>query len=81
MAGERRVVVRSSTGLVDALFDSIDRLNNKEVTAEEARAVSHTAKSIVAIARLEMDFIKLSKDNKTDGLKSLVIEHADTAAT
>jgi hypothetical protein len=47
-------VVRTSHGLVDALFDSIDRLNGKKITPEEARAVSHTARSIVSIAHLEL---------------------------
>jgi hypothetical protein len=49
-------VKRSSSGLVDALFDCIDKLNAKEIDAEHARAVSHTARSIVQIAKLEMEY-------------------------
>jgi hypothetical protein len=49
-------VQRTSQGLVNALFDCIDKLNSKEITAEDARAVSHTVRSIVQIARLEMEF-------------------------
>jgi hypothetical protein len=47
-------VTRTSHGLVNALFDTIDRLNEKKVTPEEARAVSHTARSIIAVAHLEL---------------------------
>ena len=49
-------VIRSTSGLVDALFDTVDRLNAKEIDAETARAVSHTARSIVSVARLELEF-------------------------
>jgi len=35
-------VERSPRGLVDALFNSIDKLNNGLATSEEVRAVSHT---------------------------------------
>ena len=51
-------VKRTSSGLVEALFDVIDKLNNKEIDAEHARAVSHTARSIVQIARLELEYRK-----------------------
>jgi hypothetical protein len=47
-------VTRTSTGLVNALFDTIDKLNDKKITPEEARAVSHTARSIVGVAHLEL---------------------------
>jgi len=50
------VVKRTTNGLVDALFDCIDKLNAKEIDAEHARAVSHTARSIVQIAKLEMEY-------------------------
>lgn len=52
-------VERSPKGLVDALFDSIDKLNAGLSTAEEARAVAHTARSIVGVARLELEAISL----------------------
>lgn len=66
-------VIRNSKGLVDTLFNTIDRLNANEINAEHARAVSHTAKTIVGIARLEMEFRKGLADN---GLKltSLIID-------
>lgn len=66
------VVVRTSKGLVDALFDTIDALNDKKITAEEARAISHSAKTIVGIARLELDYRQLASGS--DGLKSLTID-------
>ncbi len=56
-------VTRSARGLVDALFTTIDRLNAKQIDAEEARAVSHTARTIVQIARLELEVRKHQVDN------------------
>lgn len=53
---EAKKVVRTTAGLVDALFDAVDRLNAKEIDAEQARAISHTARSIVSVARLELEF-------------------------
>lgn len=64
-------IKRSSNGLVDALFDCIDRMNKKEIDAEQARAVSHTARTIVQIARLEMEFRQASEKIK---LVSLAID-------
>ena len=56
MATAPLVVKRTTNGLVDALFETIDRLNAKEIDAEHARAVSHTARSIVQIAKLELEY-------------------------
>jgi hypothetical protein len=67
-------VTRTSKGLVDALFDSIDKLNAKEIEPEHARAISHTAKAIVGIASLELEYRKLQKEAGAEGLKSLAIE-------
>lgn len=79
---EKAVLTRTSHGLVDALFDSIDRLNAKEIDPEHARAISHTAKTIVAIANLELEVRKFRDahqgSNKGE-LSSLTIE--TTAAT
>jgi hypothetical protein len=49
------VVTRTSAGLVNAMFDTIDGLNNKTIDPEHARAVSHSARTIVQIARLELE--------------------------
>ena len=68
-------IVRSSHGLVDALFSTIDKLNAKEIDAEHARAISHTARSIVSIARLELEFREFEKVNGQNKLTSLVIEN------
>jgi hypothetical protein len=62
-------VTRSSNGLVEALFDSIDRLNRKEIDAEHARALSHTARTIVSIARLEIEHRQFSQDLGADRAK------------
>lgn len=54
-------VERSPRGLVEALFNSLDGLNAGVRTADEVRAVAHTARSIANIARLEMDAVRLSE--------------------
>ena len=74
------VVVRTSKGLVDALFDSIDALNSKKIDAEHARALSHTARAIVNIATLELEFRRYKEGSATqtaEQLKSLTIEDAE----
>lgn len=66
-------VSRNSAGLVDAMFDAIDRLNNKEIDPEHARALAHTARTIVSVATLELDYRKLQRDSGMDVLRSLSI--------
>lgn len=72
-------VTRTSGGLVDALFDSIDRLNARTIDTEHARAIAHSARAIVGIASLELEFRKLQRDAGMDKLRSLSI--TDQAAT
>jgi hypothetical protein len=74
MKSEQKVE-RTMHGLVDALFNSIDRLNNKEIDAEQARAISHTAKTIVSVAALELEYRKWASAEPTlsGQLESLVI--------
>jgi hypothetical protein len=64
---------RTSAGLVDTLFDAIDNLNAKKIDTEHARALAHTARAIVAIASLELDFRRLQETNPAP-LRSLTIE-------
>lgn len=72
-------IKRTATGLVDALFDSIDKLNAKEIEPEHARAISHTAKAIVGIASLELQARKMNESAVTKTtLKSLVLDGAST---
>lgn len=68
------IVTRNSTGLVNALFDTIDRLNAKEIDTEHARAVAHSARAIVGIANLELDFRRFAAEHSNAPLKSLTIE-------
>lgn len=65
-------VTRTSQGLVDALFDAIDKLNDKKVTPEEARAVSHTARTIVGVAMLELKARQI--DGGAGQIRSLMID-------
>lgn len=69
-------MVRTSKGLVDALFDSIDQLNAKKIDTEHARAIAHSARAIVAIAALELDVRRFNTETHDggDNLKSLQIE-------
>jgi len=53
---------RSPKGMVDVMFDAIDSLMNKEMSAEDVRAISHTCKSVVQVARLEIDYRKMKAD-------------------
>lgn len=73
-------ISRSSSGLVSALFDTIDKLNAKEIDAEQARAISHTAKTIVSVASLELEYRKISAGAEAQPLSSLAIESPPPAA-
>lgn len=73
-----RRIERSPKGMVDALFDSMDRMMNKEMTPEEGRAISHTVRSVVTVTRLEMDFRKQSAElGGPDAIKSLSFTPTD----
>lgn len=54
-------VERTPRGLVNALFNSLDNLNAGTQSADDVRAVCHTARSIVNIARLEMDAARMAE--------------------
>ena len=69
---EMEPIKRSSTGLVEALFDAMDKLNKREIDAEHARAISHTVRSIVQVAKLELEYRELAMDGAK--LVSLSIE-------
>jgi hypothetical protein len=66
-------VVRTTAGLVEALFDTVDKLNSKEIDAEHARAISHTARSIVGVARLELEYRQFAQ-NGGPQLTSLTVD-------
>lgn len=53
-------VERSPKGLVEALFNSLDGLNAGVKDVDDVRAVCHTARAIVTVARLEMDAARLA---------------------
>lgn len=76
MANTPVAVKRTTSGLVDALFNTIDRLNKKEIDAEDARAISHTAKTIVSVAHLELEYRKFTADQApaSQGLGALTID-------
>ena len=67
-----KLVARTSQGLVEALFDTLDKLNDRKVTPEEARAVSHTARSIIGVAHLELEARKI--EGGASQIHSLLID-------
>jgi hypothetical protein len=77
-----QLVTRTSKGLVETLFQAIDDLNSRKIEAEHARAISHTARTIVGIASLELEVRKFNKDTgqESSALKSLTIEGEKSAA-
>ena len=54
-------IERSPAGLADAMFDAIDKLNEGIFSAEEARAMAITGRTITGIARLELDAKKFQE--------------------
>lgn len=67
-------VKRTTTGLVDILFSTIDKLNAKEIDAEHARAISHTAKTIVGVAHLELEYRKFQQTSPGNELSSISVD-------
>ena len=68
-----QLIDRNSKGLVEALFASIDALNERKIEPEHARALAHTARTIVGIAALELEYMRFQKENDGRELKSLAI--------
>ena len=52
--------------LRDSMFETLEKLKNKEITVEEARAVSELGQTIINSAKAEIDFIKAT-DSKGSG--------------
>ncbi len=49
-------IVRTSSGLRDALFDEWDRLRTGNSNPKQAMAVAHLAKQIVNSVKIEIEF-------------------------
>lgn len=77
---DQQIIVRTSKGLVEGLFDAIDNLNQRKIDPEHARAIAHTARTIVRVAEVELDFMRFSREGQADpDLKSLKITDASAA--
>lgn len=50
---------RTKKALANHIFDAIERLNNKEITTEEARCHSKLASQAIALFKLQLDEAKL----------------------
>ena len=55
MSEDTKLVVRTSKGLQDCLFDEIDDLHAGRVTPQSSRTIAALASGILQTARLEMD--------------------------
>lgn len=53
-----RLVVRSTAGLRDALFNALDDMNAGKKSPTDVIATTRVATAVVATARLELDFYK-----------------------
>ena len=58
---ETKKTIRTSAGLVDALFDEFDMLRNGQSDAHRASAVAKLSIQIIATKRLEIDAAALIK--------------------
>jgi hypothetical protein len=54
--------VRTSKGLVEALFDELDALKEGKSTPQNARAKASLANTICQVTRLEMEYARFVTD-------------------
>lgn len=66
MSQRRAKIERTSAGLRDALFDTMENLLNGEIEANEAKAMAVVAREIVNTVRLEVDVQKLRAEYPAD---------------
>ena len=82
MSKEIKLVVHTSKGLQDCLFNEIDDLHAKKVTLQESAAVATLAFRIIQVARIELDAGRSVTEQK-DGadaeltLQTVVFGHRD----
>ncbi len=62
---------RTSLGLRNALFDTLDQLNAKSVTPQEAQAICKVAAQIINSVNTELEFYKVTK------LRGATVEEGD----
>ena len=72
-------IERTSRGLAREMFDELELLKSGDSTPQMARAKASAANTIIAIARLEMDFARFvpstrAIENEESGLKSLPMD-------
>lgn len=64
-------IVRSTSGLRNALFDELDLLRKGKITPQRANTFARGAIAIVGTARLELDYTKLNKGLAKDGKRQI----------
>ena len=60
--------IRTSAGMRDALFDCLDGLRDKSVTAQEATAASKICSQIINSITVEIEFYKHVASKVPDGV-------------
>lgn len=64
----KKQIARTSKALTSVLFEELDALKNGTSTPQQARAKSSIANSIIAVARLEMEYARfVTTDRAPEG--------------
>lgn len=64
-------ILRTSKGLVEAMFDELDALRDGRSTPQNARAKSSVVNTICQVTRLEMDFARFVTDARDTETKEV----------
>lgn len=56
MATKKKMLVRTTAGLRDVLFDEIERMQGPEADPSRAQAVANLTKQIIGTAKVELEF-------------------------
>lgn len=64
-------IVRTASGLRNALFDQLDALNNKTVVANDARAFSALAGNIIKSVEVQMRYEAMRADGLQPALSDM----------
>ena len=59
MKEEGKKISRTTAGLRDALFDQLERLRDRKIDADEAKAFSEVARTIVSTVEVQLEFERM----------------------
>jgi hypothetical protein len=60
----RRIIPRSMAGLRDVLFETLEKLRDREMEADEAREMANVARVILESIEVQVDFEELKLESK-----------------